>query len=181
MQTPHHFFEVRDGLTLQPLDEKVKRVWVINTFIGAFFSTAIFAAIEFLVLRREVAWWREPALTIGWVVFTLTYGLSMIKRRFKSWRYGMDEYALTVEHGVWTRTRLSIPRARIQHVEIHEGPWDRRFGIKQLNVHTAGTASIQIPGLPPEEAERLRSELIFTAATAETLPFDADASDLLHP
>lgn len=156
-------------------------MWIVNTVLSAVISTAIVVVLEFSIIQRNVRWWPEPALTLTWLIFTLTYGLAMIRRRFASWRYGLDEHALTVEYGVWTRTRMSIPRARIQHVEIHEGPWDRRFGIRQLNIHTAGSHSIQIPGLVPEEAERIRAALVLTAATTPPHSFDADAGGLLDP
>lgn len=171
--------ESETSLVLQPLDARVKRVWMVNSIIGALVFAGFLAAIEFIFLRR-IAWWPEPALTVGWPLLSLTWGLSMIRRRFASWRYGLDDLALTVEYGVWNKVRKSVPRGRIQHVEVHEGPWDRRFGIKQLNVHTAGTFSIEIPGLTPIEADRLRRELM-RSAMAPPQPFDADSAELLQP
>jgi hypothetical protein len=57
--------------------------------------------------------------------------------------------------GVISRTVATAPFARVQHVAIHRGPLDRRFGLATLQMRTAG-GSISIPGLRAELAETLK-------------------------
>jgi membrane protein YdbS with pleckstrin-like domain len=63
---------------------------------------------------------------------------------------------------VWWRREIFVPRARIQHTEVNQGPLDRRWGMASLSLHTAGTRleNIVLPGLTRAIAERLRDELL---------------------
>ncbi len=48
----------------------------------------------------------------------------------------------------------------MQTVDVVAGPIDQRFGIARLQLHTASaTTDASIPGLPADEARRLRDEL----------------------
>jgi membrane protein YdbS with pleckstrin-like domain len=57
-----------------------------------------------------------------------------------------------------------VARDRIQHIDINSGPMDRRFGLVQVVIHTAGMIGsvAAIPGLTPSEAEFLRQQLLDT-------------------
>jgi membrane protein YdbS with pleckstrin-like domain len=50
----------------------------------------------------------------------------------------------------------------VQHTDVHSGPLDRRWGLADLTVFTAGTeaAAIRLPGLPVERALALRDALL---------------------
>ena len=55
-----------------------------------------------------------------------------------------------------------MPRARVQHTEVHEGPLLRRFGMAALKVFTAGTrmAELEVRWLPRAAAMELRDRLL---------------------
>jgi len=55
-----------------------------------------------------------------------------------------------------------VPRSRIQHTDVTQGPYERRFGLATLVVYTAGTehASIPIEGLSHETALAFRDALL---------------------
>lgn len=74
-----------------------------------------------------------------------------------------------IRSGVWWRGELFVPRARIQHTEIQQGPLDRRWGMASVSIHTAGTRleSIKLPGLPRPVAESLRDVLLDREAHAD--------------
>ncbi len=69
---------------------------------------------------------------------------------------------LWIDRGVWWRSEIFVPRARIQHTEVNQGPIARRYGIASLKLFTAGThqAEIEIDGLAHVEALALRDELL---------------------
>ena len=54
-----------------------------------------------------------------------------------------------------------MPFARVQHIDLAQGPIERRYGLARLILHTAGTrgASIPLPGLAREEAEAMRDRI----------------------
>jgi membrane protein YdbS with pleckstrin-like domain len=88
----------------------------------------------------------------------------------------LDDDGLEYEHGWKWRHQISVPRSRIQHTDVTQGPFERRFGLATLVVYTAGTehASIAIEGLSHETALRLRDALLSrrTAADAAAEPPD---------
>jgi membrane protein YdbS with pleckstrin-like domain len=48
----------------------------------------------------------------------------------------------------------------MQFVDVTAGPVERMFGLATVQLHTAAAASdAKIPGLPPQEATRLRDRL----------------------
>ena len=55
-----------------------------------------------------------------------------------------------------------MPRARIQHTDVDEGPIARRFGIATMKVFTAGSevSELEIDGLSRADALALRDRLL---------------------
>ena len=81
--------------------------------------------------------------------------------RFRRYRYRADEYGLEIHRGVLWRSRIYIPRSRIQHTDVNQGPIERQLGLAKLVVHTAGTvrASTTISGLAHATALEIRASL----------------------
>ncbi len=69
---------------------------------------------------------------------------------------------MEIRRGVWWRHRIAIPVARVQHVDVSQGPIQRMFDLATLTIHTAGTknASIDLSGLDHGSALHLRDRLI---------------------
>jgi membrane protein YdbS with pleckstrin-like domain len=96
-----------------------------------------------VVVAAAVAW--------AWVV---------VGRAARSWRYAERAEDLLVARGVLRRQLVVVPYGRMQFVDVTAGPLDRRFGLAAVQLHTAAAATdARIPGLPPEEAARLRDRL----------------------
>jgi membrane protein YdbS with pleckstrin-like domain/RES domain-containing protein len=77
-------------------------------------------------------------------------------------RYRVDPRALEIRRGVWWREVVNVPRSRVQHTDVSQGPVERAYGLATLVVHTAGTehASVSLSGLPAAEAAQIRDFLI---------------------
>ncbi len=90
----------------------------------------------------------------------LAQSLAFTPRRARAVGYLDAAEDLTIASGIMFRSVHTIPYGRVQSVKIDEGPVDRRYGLAQLTVTTASGASTAVlPGLPKEEAERLRELL----------------------
>jgi membrane protein YdbS with pleckstrin-like domain len=97
-------------------------------------------------------------LAIGLVVTGLA--LVGVHRRWLAWGYAEREEDLLVRRGVLVRRVSVVPYGRMQYVDVTAGPLDRRLGLARVTLHTAAAASdASIPGLPAEEATRLRDRL----------------------
>jgi hypothetical protein len=62
------------------------------------------------------------------------------------------------------RRVIFVPRSRIQHTDVNQGPIERHFGLAHLVLHTAGTesASVTLPGLDQDLAIGIRQQLVPT-------------------
>ncbi len=81
-------------------------------------------------------------------------------RAVRAWGYAERDNDLLVRHGLLVRRLSIVPYARMQFVDVTAGPLERAFRLATVQLHTAAAASdAQVPGLPPEEAARLRDRL----------------------
>jgi len=93
---------------------------------------------------------------VGLAVWTWSWAA----RNTASWGYAEDEDDLLVTGGVMFRRLVAVPYGRMQFVDVQAGPVDRAFGIASVTLHTASTeTAATIPGLPADEATRLRNRL----------------------
>jgi membrane protein YdbS with pleckstrin-like domain len=81
-------------------------------------------------------------------------------RRYRSWGYCERSRDLLVRRGVLVRRLTVVPYGRMQLVDVTAGAAERLFGLATIKLHTAAsTTDARIPGLPPDEASRLRDQL----------------------
>ncbi|QAY63668.1 hypothetical protein ET495_10880 [Xylanimonas allomyrinae] len=102
-------------------------------------------------------WWfllaAVPAALFAWRAL-------LIPRQVRAIGYAERDDDLLVRKGILFRSLVVVPYGRMQYVDVQAGPLDRKLGIAEVQLHTAAAATdATIPGLPPEEAERLRDRL----------------------
>jgi uncharacterized protein len=82
-------------------------------------------------------------------------------RRYRRWGYIADNDRLRIERGFLFYSDTVVPFGRIQHIDVDQGPIERRYELATLSVHTAGThgSTISLPGLRHEDALMLRESI----------------------
>lgn len=114
------------------------------------------------------------AATIGLSLACVLVGWSLFSsaRRFRRFRFGVDERWMRVQDGVLVHREKIVPVARMQHVDVDRGPIERMFGLATIALHTAGgqAATCRIPGLAPERATALREQLLATLEHGRAAP-----------
>lgn len=101
---------------------------------------------------------QDPAL-LALAAFGLLRGIAVV-RAVLAWGYAERERDLLVRHGLLLRRLSIVPYSRMQFVDVTAGPLERMTGLATVQLHTAAAASdARVPGLPPEEASRLRDRL----------------------
>jgi uncharacterized protein len=104
-------------------------------------------------------WW-IPAVGGPIVAVAAAIGWRLVSRNAASWAYAEREDDLFVRRGVAFRRIDVVPYGRMQFVDVTSGPLERRLRIATVHLHTASpSTSARIPGLPPDEAARLRDRL----------------------
>jgi membrane protein YdbS with pleckstrin-like domain len=81
---------------------------------------------------------------------------------FRHTWYRVDDAGLELLNGVYWRTITNVPRSRIQHTDVSQGPLERRHGLGTLVVYTAGTqhSQVKLYGLEFSIAQRIRTHLL---------------------
>ncbi|HKE96190.1 MAG TPA: PH domain-containing protein [Povalibacter sp.] len=81
---------------------------------------------------------------------------------YRRLRYRIDDTGIVIERGVLWRSHIALPRVRIQHTDVSQGPLQRRYGIGTLKLYTAGSrhTMIELPGLSHPAALALRDSLL---------------------
>jgi membrane protein YdbS with pleckstrin-like domain len=76
--------------------------------------------------------------------------------------YTLDPLGIEIRRGVVWRTVVNVPRSRVQHTDVTQGPLERRFGLGRLVVYTAGSAHAQVTlhGLNHRVALQIRDFLL---------------------
>lgn len=147
-------------MTDKPVDRGVVAVWRWTGIFGgliALASSGIPAFAHFQQGRGVVAVLLPVAVMLVTAIAVAWYPPA----RYRHLRYRVDEHGITVRDGVFWRTESSVTRARIQHVDVYQGPLQRHYGVATLKLFTAGTHfnKIELPGLAHADALALRDEL----------------------
>lgn len=79
--------------------------------------------------------------------------------RFQGLRVLPD--GIEVHRGALFRKVTTVPRWRVQHVDVTQGPLERRLGLARIVIHTAGAqSSVEVAGLAQEDAASIRDGLM---------------------
>ncbi|HWI20625.1 MAG TPA: PH domain-containing protein [Vicinamibacterales bacterium] len=76
--------------------------------------------------------------------------------------YRIDDEGIEIRRGVHWRTVINIPKSRVQHIDVSQGPVERRYGLGTLIIYTAGTdhAKVELGGLEHGRALAIREHLL---------------------
>ena len=106
------------------------------------------------------------ALAIGLIVLALS-GIATLVHIGPVWRYRhtwyrVDAHGIEIARGRFWQRLITVPHARVQHLDVVRGPLERRFGLATLQIFTAGHANseVKIEGLSHESALALRERLV---------------------
>jgi membrane protein YdbS with pleckstrin-like domain len=108
------------------------------------------------------------AAAAAFAIVAVACALRLPGLRYRRWRWGLDEEALDLVHGVWPVVRTIVPLTRIQHVSVQRTGWSDLFGLVSLRVSTAaGTTTI--PALTRPQGDELRDRILVRLRTPDDL------------
>lgn len=155
----------------QQLDARYVRCMRVAHILDAVVLIALAALVVFV--GPVVFDWRfgraEPYILLGLgllvpALLLRAWCWAPVAYRHAAWR--CDAVGIEIRRGVFWRRSILVPRSRIQHTDIVEGPLLRRFGLAKLSVHTAGNefAEVDLEGIEREVAFVLRDSLLERAS-----------------
>jgi membrane protein YdbS with pleckstrin-like domain len=158
---------VADGVErrLDPRVVDLERLigWIVTAAISA--GLFLSGAITLVAAGRALPVWAIGAIATGWLAVTALLGWWLqrwpaIYYRYASYVVAAD--GIEIRLGVVWRTVTNVPRSRVQHTDVSQGPLERRFGVGTLIIHTAGTdaAIVVLHGLAHETALAIRDHLL---------------------
>jgi len=158
---------------------KKKELVKINIGILAFFFGPI------LVIYLLIIFFGKDVMLLGIILIITTiiipYLLILISANFylkayiRNFYYNFSKENIVINHGVFTKTRATIPYSRIQNINIVNGVFDRMFDLFTVKIETAGSSAAAqaaqgggvvkpegfIPGLKePQNIEKKINEMI---------------------
>ncbi|UVY83262.1 PH domain-containing protein [Brachybacterium sp. NBEC-018] len=120
---------------------------------------ALALAVGAVVLAAITSWWWIAAVAVV-PLAVIVQSLLLTPRRVRAIGYLDGEQELVIARGIMFRTISTVPYGRVQSVTIDEGPIERRYGLATLKLTTGASGEApSLPGLPRDEAERLRGLL----------------------
>lgn len=161
---------VADGVErrLDPRSIAVERIggWIFFGLLGmaqlgAIVTVCLLSAIPLLV-KGALLGLVAPALLAG--IVWVAHFWPVIAHRHAAYR--VDEEGIEIKRGVVWRYIINVPRSRVQHTDVSQGPIERSYGLGTLVIYTAGTehAKVQLHGLDHSVALRIRDHLLQTGA-----------------
>ena len=150
--------------SLDPRSIQVQRIggWIFTAVVG---TLSVIGGGTAVVAVEDAPAWLRVALPLLWLA-----GISLLAWHAYRWppldyrhtSYRVDGQGIEIRKGVYWRVVIHVPRSRVQHTDVSEGPVERRFGLGTLVIYTAGTdhARVDLAGLEHAVAVRLRDHLL---------------------
>ena len=116
----------------------------------------------FLVRNRFDLWqWLAFLLWFVGTAFGVFASYYFPSRIYQTTTWQLKHNGIAIRRGIWWQHRIFIPRERIQHTDIKQGPLMRSYGLATLVINTGGTHEPSIPlcGIGLETAETIRELL----------------------
>lgn len=134
------------------------RLWLARQLVLG--GTAVLLALALGVAVGLLASVAAAGVTVAAVAVVAAAVWTGLRGRYRSWAYAERDDDLVVRRGVLVRRLSVVPYGRMQFIDVTAGPVDRWLGLATVQLHTASASSdARIPGLPAEEARRLRDRL----------------------
>jgi membrane protein YdbS with pleckstrin-like domain len=144
-----------DGDALTPLHPNYVKVVRLATLVAALPFVVVALIFEFAGELPHGSFLAPVLLVALWLIFRVPL------RRYQARGYQLGADRLRVVRGLLFRRDTVVPFGRVQHIDVHQGPIERGFGLATLVLHTAGThnSSVTLPGLAHADAAAMREQI----------------------
>ncbi len=126
---------------------------------GSLIALGVFLLVEsrsVVMVGLLAVLWPVGIASLAW------YSYRFPELEYRHTSYTVDDHGMQIQRGVYWRTLTDVPRSRVQHTDVRQGPLERRYGLATLIIYTAGTAyaRVELPGLAHADALQIRDQLL---------------------
>lgn len=147
----------------RPLDPRIVPLWRLSTAASVLVPGTFLTLLAGGILGARAA----TAVFVGVLVAAVVLVAWYPPAKYRRWRWRVTDLAIELQHGVLIRTAETLPYFRIQQIDVNQGPVDRILELASLQVTSASASgSVQLPGIPAEDAPDVRRLLLERAAAA---------------
>jgi membrane protein YdbS with pleckstrin-like domain len=161
---------IADGVERQLDPRYIPQQRVVGQIVTAILSFGGLIGLVIFVVSASLALSWTMLLILVWALASIA--LAWMSHRwpeveYRHTAYRVDGEGMQIRIGVFWRHVINVPRSRVQHTDVTQGPLQRRYGLGTLLIHTAGTqhAQVSLPGLAHETALVIRDHLLPGEAT----------------
>ena len=149
--------EATQPMNTQQVDPRTVAVWRWQALI-----VAAIGLIPIVIVAPKLPGGVGIAGSLLYLALTVWFAWLYPSAYYRALSFGIDAQGVTIERGLWWRSRLALPRIRVQHSDVSQGPLQRRYGVATLKLYTAGSRynKVELPGLTHEDAVAIREALI---------------------
>ena len=161
---------VADGLDHQLDPQVIPLQRITGGVFTAIVALGSFVGMSINLLGSDgasaVRWILLPALWLTVVLLLAWQAYRWPPRAYQHTFYRVDDQGIEIRKGVYWRVVINVPRSRVQHIDVSQGPIERRYGLGTLVIYTAGTdhAKVELEGLEHGRALRIREHLLPSGA-----------------
>jgi hypothetical protein len=144
------------------LESVATRYLLLRQGVNAVFFTVLLFVTLALLLQP---WWQVPAelqQAMGhglWAIPLLAVVRALYRWQADKHKYfALREHDISYQSGIFFQKIITQPVVRVQHIELKQGPLERKAALARLQLFSAGGAmhTFEIPGLHLEQAQRIR-------------------------
>lgn len=100
--------------------------------------------LEIIGVPELLFWLILYVVVIPYIVIMIISSLSL-SAYIRNFSFNVSENNIVIYHGVFTKTKATIPYIRIQNINIVNGVFDRFFKLYTVKIETAGTSGTISP------------------------------------
>lgn len=156
---------IADGVehSLDPAWVDLQRLvgWIVWAVLAPLLLIGLLIAVVASSISADI----KALLVVAWLAIVVS--LAWLAQKwpaieYRYFRYRLDGEGIDIRMGVVWRKVISVPRSRVQHIDVLQGPLERRYGLATLSIYTAGTefAKVDLPGVPYPRAVKIRDHLL---------------------
>jgi membrane protein YdbS with pleckstrin-like domain len=157
--------ELEGTTTFRTLDPRVIQLDRIVGFIVTGVVFVGFGVGTLIVWVAADSLWLPLLIAAAWPIVTgllAWHAWAWPPIDFRHHTYRVDDLGIEIRRGVIWRRVINVPRSRVQHIDVSQGPIERRFGLGGVAIYTAGTEYAMVPlrGITHETALWVRDRLL---------------------